>query len=112
MRRSSTINENEHKGPNPYSLNRHPAKPTLGLRQSDFAVDLNQKPRICCSLLRKWHLHFGVEANVFGLTFLHAIYRCSWYDKAREPLKARAALYVRASSPGQDTGAQETALRE
>src|SRR5205807_9426293 len=43
---------------------------------------------------------------------LEAIYRCSWYDKAREPLKARAALYLRVSSNGQDTGAQETALRE
>jgi DNA invertase Pin-like site-specific DNA recombinase len=46
------------------------------------------------------------------LTFSRAIFRCSPYYEETEFLKKRAALYLRVSSSGQDTGAQETALRE
>jgi len=114
MRCSSTINENEHGGPNPYCLVRPSAEPKLGLRQSDFAVDLNHKQQLFCFFPRKRTRIRGSGIRVFGLTFSAATFRRPPYDEEQELLntKKRAALYLRVSCNGQDTGAQETALRE
>ena len=113
MRLSSTIHENKHRRPNPYHLHRHPAKLTLGLRQSDFSIDQHREPRILCFFRPKWARVGEAEARVFGLTFPYALYRRQWYSEVQESVnRKRAALYLRVSSNGQDTGAQETALRE
>jgi len=114
MRHSSTINEKPSKGLNPYCIDRLPAEPKLGLRQSDFAGHPNHKPQVFRFFQRKWPRIFGAEARVFGLTSCQVKYRWSLYDGEKELLNAkkRAALYLRVSSNGQDTGPQETALRE
>src|SRR5216683_6082638 len=113
MRLSSTIHENKHRRPNPYHLHRHPSKLTLGLRQSDFSIDQHREPRILCFFRPKWARVGEAEARVFGLTFPYALYRRQWYSEVQESVnRKRAALYLRVSSNGQDTGAQETALRE
>ena len=114
MRHSSTINENKRVGPNPHRTDYPSAKPALGSRQSDFALHPHLKPWVSCSILRKRPRLGKVIKGVFGLTFSRRLYRCSLYYEDYELLNdtKRAALYLRVSSTGQDTGAQETALRE
>jgi DNA invertase Pin-like site-specific DNA recombinase len=114
MRHSSTINGKQGEGPNPHSLNCPSAEPKLGLRQSDFALDLNP---IFSPSLRKSNkvTRLGSDgAGATGLTFPRALYRRHWYSEVQKSVERnkRAALYLRVSSNGQDTGPQETALRE
>ena len=115
MRQSSTTNEKQSNGPNPHRLDSYPAEPKLGLRQSDFVMSHNPIIRIL-PLSAKIYKGFParvLETAVFGLTLSHTLYRCQWYSEVQESVnRKRAALYLRVSSNGQDTGPQETALRE